>query len=425
MKVGLIGFGTVGTGVVKLLLNRKELIYKRTGIDLELKKIADLDITRPRDVQVPTELLTTSAEEIIRDPEIEIVIELIGGIEPARSYILEAIENGKWIVTANKALLAEKGEEIFKKAQEKGVEIGFEASVGGGIPIIRAIKEGLVGNNFKKIKGIVNGTTNYILTKMEKLNIDFQDALSEAINEGFAEADPSLDIEGDDAAHKASILAMLAFNTLIPFDKVYKEGITEVTLKDIEYAKALGYKIKLLAIAKEDNGKVEVRVHPTMIPLNDMLASVEYEFNAITVEGDFTGPVLLYGRGAGQLPTSVAVLSDIVSLAKAKLLGHKGTAQSLETKQIKPIDEIECRYYLRLIAVDKPGVLAKIAGILGNEGISIASVIQMERWEEGDEVPVIMMTHTAREASMQKALREIEKLDVIRGKPFIIRVEEG
>ncbi len=427
IRVGLIGFGTVGTGVVKILFENGNIIKRRTGFEVVLKKIADLDIERDRGLgfELPKDMLTTNAEEVINDPEIDIVVELIGGIEPAKTFILEAMERGKSVVTANKKLLAESGEEIFEKAAEKNVEIGFEASVGGGIPIIKVVKESLVGNRIKKIYGILNGTANYILTKMSVEGTDYHSALRDAQEKGFAEADPTLDVKGIDAAHKLTILAQLGFGVKFPFSEMYREGIDRIMPIDIEFSREFGYTVKLLCIAKDD-GNLEARVHPTLVPSHHMLSKVDWELNAIYVEGDAVGETLFYGRGAGMMPTGSAVVGDIVDVArniKNKALGRVPVLSfvRLDTVKLKPMEELVTPYYIRFQAVDKPGVLSKISGILGAKGISISQVIQKGRGERG--VPIVMITHEAREKDLMDALEEIGKLDVVLEKPFYIRIE--
>jgi homoserine dehydrogenase len=419
VKVGIIGFGVVGTGTAKILLTHRDIIKKRTGIDLILKKVADKDITRPREVTLPEGMLTTDAIDVINDPEIDIVVELIGGLHPAKEFIMKALSKGKHVVTANKALLAEDGNDIFALAKEKGLKIGFEASVGGGIPIIKVMREGLVANKMLAIYGIINGTTNYILTKMTNEGIDFQDALREAQQLGYAEADPTLDIEGIDSAHKITILASLAYGIPLNFNKVYCEGITKITAQDIAFAKEFGYKIKLLAITKILNGEIELRVHPTMIPEDYLIAKVDGVFNAIYVEGDNVGATLYYGRGAGSIPTGSAVVADIVDIAKG---GNQAALDFSEALNIKPIEEIESMYYFRFTALDRPGVLSKISGVFGEHNISIASVIQKGRSKAGA-VPLVILTHKAKERDVLQALEKIDKLPVVAGKSVFIRVE--
>ncbi|MGA1867074.1 MAG: homoserine dehydrogenase [bacterium] len=427
IKLGLIGFGTIGTGVVKLLSQTSDKL-KSHGIILELIKIADLDISTPRDCDIPHGLLTQNAHEILDDPEIQIVIELIGGIEPAQSFILKAIHNGKNVVTANKALIAHAFNEIFSSAQNNNVDVGFEASVGGGIPIIRVITEGLVANQIHSIYAIINGTANYILTKMHEENKTFPDTLAEAQKLGYAEADPSYDISGLDSAHKLSILSSLAFGMRVNLDDIYTEGIDQITPLDLVFAAELGYKIKLLAIATQVGNELEVRVQPTMIDCTSLLAQVDGVYNAIYLLGN-AGPTLYYGQGAGQIPTASAVLSDIVDIARnictqggKHLRPYLYPLPNLRGLVLKDISNIRSAYYLRFTAIDKPGVLSSISGILGKNNISISSVIQKGR-EEKKAVPIIMMTHEVREIDLKKALDEIDKLAFVMDKTLSVRVE--
>ena len=429
INIGLVGFGTVGTGVVKLLKGQAPLLQRRLAARLRLKRIADLDLTKPRDVEVDPKILTTDAREIIEDPAIDIVIELIGGTTAAREVSLAALRSGKHLVTANKALLATHGLELFRAAAEKRVDLGFEATVCGGIPIIRAVREGLVANRIHSIEGIVNGTCNYILTKMTELGAPFAEVLKEAQDQGYAEANPSLDIDGIDAAHKLQILASIAYGGSVDFNAIYVEGIRGIDPDDIQYAKELGYRVKLLAIAKETDGEIEVRVHPTLIPEDHLLAFVGGVFNAVYIVGDATGSLMFYGRGAGQLPTASAVVSDVVEIAQNILYQRPSRPSHIpaiagEGLKIRPMDEVRTRYYLRVMAVDKPGVLSKVSGILGSHDISIASVIQKGRHARAS-VPVVMMTHEAVEGAMRRALAEINALDVVSGRTVCLRVEES
>ncbi len=417
--IGLIGFGTVGTGVVKLLKENQQILKERLGTSLILKRIADLDLERDRGVEVPREILTRDALKVIEDPEVKVVVELIGGIEPARTYILRALELGKPVVTANKALLALHGKEIFQRARQRGVTIGFEASVGGGIPVIKVLKEALVANRIKAIFGILNGTSNYILSKMTEEGMDYDNALREAQRLGYAEADPSLDVDGFDAAHKLTLLASLAFGSWVDFKKVYVEGIRNISPIDIEFAREFGYRIKLLAIAKEDPEGIQLRVHPTMIPEGHLLARVNGVLNAVYVLGDAVGPLLLYGQGAGSLPTASAVISDLSDVVKGRNPLPQFPKGDMKTKEI---EELRCVYYLRFSAIDRPGVLSKISGILGKNGISITSVIQKGRTRKGA-VPIVMITHEAVERNIRRALEEIDTLDVIRDSTKLIRAE--
>jgi len=430
IKVGLIGFGTVGAGVVKILQKNYRLIEKRMGAKITLKRIADIDLKTDRGVKVKPGVLTRRAQDVIEDPEIDIVMELIGGIEPAKTYILNAIRHNKHIITANKALLALQGDEIFREAHRFGVDVNFEASVGGGIPLIRSIKEGLVANRIQSIFGILNGTSNYILSKMTDEGRDFIEVLKEAQEKGYAEADPTYDIEGIDAAHKLAILIRLAFGTPIRFEEVFIGGISEITPLDIQFGREFGYRIKLLAIAKIDRGKIEARVHPTLIPEWHLISTVEGVFNAIYIKGDAIGPTLFYGQGAGQMPTGSAVISDLVELGRNLLIQATGRRvpllayqePAIEKIPLKKMEDVVMPFYMRISALDRPGVLSKISGILGKNDISIASVIQKGRRIKGA-VPIVMMTHEAKEKNVHRALREIDRLGVILGKTIFIRVE--
>ena len=428
INVGLIGWGTVGTGVARILLNQDKYIREHERLSIRLCKIADLDITTPRGIDIDKNILTTDVNDVINNPEIDIVVELIGGLKPASDFIFSALKAGKHVVTANKAVLAAHGKNLFKTAKENKVLIKFEASVGGCIPIINSLLEGMAANNIFAIYGIVNGTCNYILTQMTQRGIDFSEALKEAQKKGYAEAKPDYDIKGIDAANKIVILTSLAYETEINLDDIYIEGVTDITQHDIQYAREFGYQIKLLAIAKLLEGnKIQVRVHPTMLPEDTMLANVDGVFNAIYVIGNAAGATMFYGRGAGQMPAASAVVGDIVEIAKCKIAGTDPQLLPLPTLDntrysLKPMDECETRYYIRLQALDKPGVLAKVSGILGDHNISIASVIQKERGVEKS-VPIVMMTHEAVEGNVRKALQEISNLSVITEKTMMIRVE--
>jgi homoserine dehydrogenase len=430
INIGLVGFGTVGTGLVKILQENGKLLEKRLGIPLVLKRIADLDISRDRGVKLNPALFTTKVSDVVNDPEISILVELIGGLEPARTFVLQAIERGKHIVTANKALLAVHGGEIFKAADDAGVDIGFEGSVGGGIPIIRSLKEGLVANKIQVIFGILNGTSNYILTEMTQKGLSFSEVLKKAQELGYAEADPTFDVEGIDTAHKLCILLSLAHGIQVKLEDVYTEGITGITPMDIAYAKELGYTIKLLAIAKTDGGPIEARVHPTLVPTDHLLSTVAGPFNAIFVKGDAVGSTLFYGAGAGMMPTGSAVVSDLVDLCRNIRLGVARRVpllsyqrEHLREAEIKPIQDISCTYYLRFTVVDKPGVLSRISGILGDLDISILSVIQKGHKSE-KAVYIYMLTHEAREKNMRKALQVIDQLPVIVDKTVFMRIED-
>jgi homoserine dehydrogenase len=431
IKVGLIGFGTIGTGVVKVFQHNAKVIEERLGARLQLAKIADLDITTDRGVSLEGGVLTADVNEILNSPEIKVVVELIGGYEPARTFVLKAIESGKHVVTANKALLALHGEEILAAAAAKGVSVMFEAAVGGGIPIISAIKENLCANNFRSVFGILNGTCNYILTRMTNEGHDFAEVLRDAQAHGYAEADPTFDIEGIDTAHKLAILISLCFGTRVKFDEIHTEGISGISALDIQFARQFGYKIKLLAISKEAGGRVEARVHPTMIPINYPLADVDGVFNAVRLVGDFVGPVMLYGRGAGMEATASAVMGDVMAIARNLLAGAGSRTPAMayfpecvRDLPIRAMDDIVSQYYLRFATVDQPGVLAQIAGSLGKYDISIASMIQPER-QVGGAVPIVIMTHEAREADIRRALAEIDNLAVVREKSRFIRIESG
>ena len=427
----MIGFGTIGAGVAKILSENSEIIKKRLGAGVELVKVADLDITTDRGVKLAPDVLTTSAEEVINHPEINVLIELIGGYEPARKFLLQAIEQGKHVVTANKALLAKHGDELFSAVAEKGVSIGFEASIGGAIPIVRSIREAFVANNIQFIEGIVNGTANYILSKMSDENCDFQTALKEAQEKGFAEADPTFDIEGIDSAHKIAVLTRLAFGTPVSFDDITVSGISDITSEDIECAREFGYRIKLLAISKYDGQAIDIRVHPAMIPVKHPMANVNGVLNAIRVCDDMMDENILIGHGAGALPTGSAVVGDVVEIARNILsgLGERIPAGSFQNKEVKAIplknmSEIESEYFLRFSVLDKPGVLSKISGILGTHSISIESMIQRGRADGSEGVPLVMMCHKSSEKNIQSALKEIEQLDVVCGKSNLIRVEK-
>ena len=431
INLGLIGFGTIGAGVAKILTDNREVIQKRLGATVCLTKIADLDIETDRGIHVDEGVLTTSVDDILENPDIDIVIELIGGYDPARAFILKALNNKKHVVTANKALLAKHADEIFTLVEEKGLSIGFEASIGGAIPIIRSIREAFVANRIHTIEGIVNGTANYILSKMSDENCDFDVALKEAQEQGFAEADPTFDIEGIDSAHKIAVLTRLAYGTPVKFEDINVSGITNITSEDIECAREFGYRIKLLAISKYDGEKIDIRVHPAMIPSGHPMASVNGVLNAIRVCDDMMDENILAGHGAGALPTGSAVVGDVIEIARNIASNSIGRlpASSFQNSEIqhiplKDISTIESEYFLRFNVLDKPGVLSNISGILGNHSISIESMIQKGRGEQGKAVSLVMMCHRSLEGNIQKALQEIEKLDVVSGKSNLIRVEK-
>jgi homoserine dehydrogenase len=429
INIGLIGAGTVGCGVIKVLSENTDIIEKRTGIRIELKRIADIDPDRKRPVEIPTSLFTTNASDLIEDSSISIIIELVGGTTVAKDLILGAIERGKNVVTANKALIAHYGKEIFTAAKNKGVDIGFEASVGGGIPIIKAIKEGFIANKILSIHGIMNGTSNYILSRMTEEGKEFDHVLRQAQIEGYAEADPSFDIDGIDAAHKLSILIMLSFGIFLDFKKIYVKGIREITPLDISFADELGYKIKLLAIAKSRDEGIEAGVYPTLVQKGTQIADVSGVFNAIYIVGDSVGPTMLYGMGAGMMPTASAVLSDVVQIAKNVERGNSCTSlpkfySNKNSSFLIPMSEITTKYYLRFQVEDRPGVLGQITGCLGQNNISIESVIQKGRHLGGGDVPVVMMTHEARERDLLSSLQAIDNLPVVKAQSIFIRIEE-
>jgi homoserine dehydrogenase len=430
LRVGLIGFGTIGTGVVKLLRAHRAEIARRAGRPIVLTAIADVDLDTDRGVAVTGIRLTRDAAGVITDPAIDVVVELIGGYEPARRFVLDAIRHQKDVVTANKALLAVHGEEIVAAAERAGVRLGFEASVGGGIPILRTLREGLAGDRTTAVYGIVNGTCNHILTTMTREGRGFDDVLAEAQRLGLAEANPATDIDGIDSAHKLAILTALAFGVRPRVADIPTEGIRHVHAMDIAFARELGYTIKLLAIAKDGGRAIEARVHPTMIPNGHLLADVGGNFNAIFVRGAALGPTMYYGQGAGSSPTATAVVADLIAVSRDRGVGATvrvppwGVPQAmLRPARVQPLADLEGEYYLRFMALDRPGVLARIAGVLGRFDISIAAVIQQER-RAGTTVPVVIRTHRARERNLSKALGAIDRLATVKGKPVCIRIEE-
>ncbi len=427
INVGLIGFGTVGKGLAYTLIKQKDLLIKRVGAAITLSRVADINIE-----SLPEEFnsvaFSQDAEDIFSDPQIDIVVELIGGTEPAKSFLLKAIENKKHVVTANKALLSTHGKEIFAAAVKHNVEVGFEASVGGGIPVIKALKEGLVANQILSIRGIMNGTANYILTQMTDHGTDFAIVLKDAQEKGFAEADPTYDIEGIDTAHKLAILMTLSYGKHVHLDHITTEGISNIEPIDIDFAKEFGYRIKLLAISRYHGDHVEARVHPTMVPQKHMLANINGAFNAIEFIGDTVDDVLLYGPGAGMMPTGSAVAADVIDIGRNILLDAVNRVsplsylpQNMDEPQITPMGDLQCPYYFRITALDKPGVLSKISGVFGKHNISIKSVIQKSR-QKGAPVYIVINSHTACENDVQKALTEIDALDVCTSKTIKIRV---
>ena len=422
VRIALLGLGNVGKGVWNILQKNGEEIAQRSGYDIEIAKILVRDVNKDRGVKVPKELLTNDFDDIIKDESIEIIVELMGGIEPAMEYILKSVRKKKNVVTANKMLIATHGKEIFKEVEENGVSINFEASVAGGIPVINGINENLAANKIEEIKGIINGTTNYILTKMTLEGMDFADALKEAQEKGYAEADPTSDVEGHDAAYKLAILAALAFETEVDIKDVYSEGITKITAGDIEYAKEMGYVVKLLAIAKETDGKLELRVHPTMIPSIHPLANVNDAFNAVFIKGNAVGELMLYGRGAGELPTGSAVVGDIISVLRSEREVTNINLSHYADKEVSSMDAVLGEYYIRMTVRDMPGVLGKVATKLGENGVSINSFVQKP--VKGEFATVVFITHKGLEGKVKKALREIGEMVEINKIESIIRIEE-
>jgi homoserine dehydrogenase len=425
INIGVIGLGTVGTGAVRILTENAELIRRRTGVPIVVKRIAVRDVNRDRGLKLPAGVLTGDPRAVIEDPSIDIVVELIGGYEPAKEYILAALDRGKHVVTANKALLASDGAEIHAAACRAGVEIGFEGSVGGGIPVIKAVREALAGNRILSIYGIINGTSNYILTKMTDEDRSFADVLAEAQHAGYAEADPTFDVEGIDTAHKLAILVSLAFGLPVPLKEIFTEGISRLSPLDIDFGREFGYRVKLLAIAKYHESKVEARVHPTMVPEDYPIAKVGGVYNAIQIVGNACGDIMLYGRGAGSMPTGSAVVADIMDISRRILLEPSRKLPITEegaALNVQPMDSISSIYYMRFMALDQPGVLSQISGILGRHRISIAQVIQRGR-KQGGAVPLVIMTHTALEHDVQNALVEIRGLTCVSEEPVLIRVE--
>lgn len=431
IQVGILGCGTVGTGVARLLTQNSDIIENRLGCRLRLKYVADIDTETDRGLDLDPGVFIKDAQQVLNDPAIDIVAEMIGGQGVAREFMLKAIENGKHVVTANKALLASQGNILFAAAREQGVTIGYEASTGGCMPIIKAIRESLISNRISGMCGILNGTCNYILSKITADGSPFETALAEAQANGFAEADPTLDVEGYDTAHKLAILNALAYGMEINLPAIYVEGITRITPQDIAFADEFGYTIKLLAIGKDRGEAVEARIHPTMIPKSNLLSNVSGSLNAVTVSGDAVADILLYGHGAGMMPTASAVVGDMADIGRD--INSGGTRprlpllsfqpEAIRKAVILPIEEIHTHYYFRFSALDRPGVLSKIAGILGEHGISIKSVHQKGRKSQGA-VPIVMLTHLAKEAEVKAALARISQLDVMSDAPVLIRIED-
>lgn len=428
VKIALLGLGNVGRGVWMILNSNKEEIMKRSGYEVEVAKILVRDISKSRGVEVPLRLLTTDFNDIINDDEIKIVVEVMGGIEPAREYMLAAMDKKKHIVTANKMLLATGGDELFEKADKEGLMFNYEASVAGGIPIINGINESLTANKVERLYGIVNGTTNYILTKMSFDALDFNDALKEAQEKGYAEADPTSDIEGFDSQYKLAILSSLAFGTKIKIEDVYREGITKIESVDIQYAKEFKKVIKLLAIVKDNEGRLELRVHPTMIPENHPLANVYDSFNAVLIKGNAVGDLMFYGRGAGDLPTGSAVVSDIVSILRNNIeieSLNPVVKNNLWVKEISNISEIDSKYYMRLTVKDRPGVLGEISSVVGANNVSLRSVIQKGLDVENEnKVTIVLVTHMTKEGNIKSAIEDLYKLDSVYKINNFIRMED-
>ncbi len=421
VSIGLLGLGQIGSEVYRVISRKRSLFQKRYDVRFDITKILVKNTKKKRFKSLDSKLLTSKPSDVLKDPSIDLVIELVGGVALAKKFVLEAFRNGKDVVTANKALLAEEGESIYKEAKKLGRQIFFEASVGGGIPVIKSLREGLAANHIHSILGIINGTSNYILTQMSQHGVDFDVALQEAQAKGYAELDPTFDIEGVDAAHKIAILARYSFEQKIPFKSVDCEGIKHISQHDIDFAKRFGYSIKLLAIAKKQKDGIEARVQPTLLPNNHILAKVDGSFNAILFEGDEVGEVLLYGKGAGPEPTASAVLSDVIDWAKGIRSNLPRTSKS--QVKVKSISSILSRYYLRFSVIDKPGTLSYISGILGKHNVSISNVIQTEK-KSGTTVPLILLTYKGHEADIRTAVKKIDSnRSVIREKTRVIRIE--
>jgi homoserine dehydrogenase len=422
VRIGLLGTGTIGSGVVALLKLNNKRINEKIGLNLVLERVADQDPARLKSLELSQDQLTTEASLVLDDPEIDIIIELIGGVEPARNFITRALKNGKYIVTANKDLMAAHGEEILTLARQKNLNVFYEASVGGAIPLIRPLKHSLVADRIKRIVGIVNGTTNYIFTRMGQDNLNFDLALSEAQKRGFAEAVPTNDIMGLDAVYKLAILAGLAFGKRVSPEQIFVQGINGVTHEDIVYAREIGYAVKLLAIGEELPDGLALRVHPALVPQDHPLASVSYEFNAIFIEGEAAGEVMFYGRGAGAMPTATAVLADVAEAARC--ICHQPACSVIEKitgmANLVPIDSLSTRFYLRFLAEDRPGVFAALANAFGDEQVSLDMVIQKRR--VNDSAEIVLVTHVVREDAFQKALTKVMRLPVIKPNPSMIRL---
>ncbi len=430
LRVGLLGLGTIGTGVARILLEQQELIARRLGRRLRLVAAADRDLARDRGLDLAGVRLAEDAAAVVTADDVDLVVELIGGYEPARSFVMTALEHGKHVVTANKALIAKHGEELFPLAASRQLAIGFEASVGGGIPCLKALREGLAANAVESVYGILNGTCNYILTRMEREGTPFDDVLRDAQQLGYAEADPTFDIEGIDTAHKLSILAAMAFGARIRFDDVFTEGIDRITPSDIESTRELGYRIKLLGIAKPHGDSIEMRVHPTLVPMSSPLANVSDSYNAVMVSGDFVENTMYFGRGAGERPTASAVVADIMDIARVHPDGVRFLAPPMgfvegERREMAtmPMADVECEYYVRLMVRDEPGVIASVTSILADQRISLEAIIQKERHATRN-VPVVMLTHETREGNLQAAMARITSLEAVEEDVLILRKEQ-
>ncbi len=421
VRVGVLGCGNVGAALVGLLQGQGGEIEARTGLRLEVARVAVRSASRERPVTLPDGVLTTDAASVVEDPGIDVVVEVIGGIEPARELITTALRAGKPVVTANKELLANVGAELFAVAESAGVDLLFEAAVAGGIPLIRPLRESLIGERITRVLGIVNGTTNYILTRMTEEGVSYHDALAEAQSLGYAERDPTADVEGFDAGAKAAIIASIAFGARVVAGDVYHEGISGITAADIAFARRLGYVVKLLAIIEQDNGEIGIRVHPAMVPTHHPLASVRESFNAVFVEGEAIGSLMFYGRGAGGPPTASAVLGDLIDASGNLRKGSHASLGSLAKARIRPIDDVRSEYYLNLDVVDRPGVLAAVAGVFGTHGVSIRA---MEQEGLGDEARLVFITHVARERDVQATLRDLRDLDAVDRVGTLLRVIE-
>jgi len=420
VRVGLLGCGNVGAALVDLLDRQRDAIAARTGLRLEITRVAVRNLEKARGVPLPAGALTHDSAGLVADPDIDVVVEVIGGIEPARTLLLDAIKSGKPVVTANKELLANMGVDLFEAAGASGVDLLFEAAVAGGIPLIRPLRESLVGEPLRRVMGIVNGTTNYILTRMSEEGAGYADALAEAQNLGYAERDPTADVEGYDAGAKVAIIATIAFGVSVVAGDVYHEGISGMTADDIDFAHRLGYEVKLLAIAeRDDDGRVAVRVHPAMLPKTHPLATVRDSFNAVFVEGDAVGQLMFYGRGAGGAPTASAVLGDLIDAAANRRRGTSANLGAFPRAAIRPIDEVRSEYYLNIDVVDRPGVLHSVSGVFAEHGVSIRS---MEQEGLGDEARLVFITHEAQESAMQATLRDLRELDVVDRVTSMLRV---